>query len=289
MKLLILIFISFSSYGDSNILVDRFILESEATPTINCTTFLSNVKTKDACELVDNPPTDNCVSVPIAPCELLQLTEAADTDTISINYELLVQNSHDATPTFPTITSSDFQKVIVTDDFGVAGQVLQSSGFATSQVWTPYTFPFADGTNNQILTTDGVGALTFKSSIAGHRMVSFSFNYKRNSTNTDTCPPQARWRRNNGTPSSVTFINIHREDETNNARTDANFLSMIMGDRLFIQDHKGSANNEIYEATGAPNTNGDCTRIPVAHISNNGEIAAGDENMITMNASYIPL
>ena len=158
-----------------------------------------------------------------------------------------------------------------------------------SRILPSYTMPLADGTVGQSLTTDGTGAVTFQDAVSTHRMVAFSFNYKRNVTNTDTCPSQARWRRNSATPSSVTFINIHREDETNNARTDANFLSMIAGDRLFIQDHKGSADNEIYEATGTPTTNGNCTRIPVAHISNNGTIADGDENMITMNASYVPL
>jgi len=164
MKWIILLF-SLNAHADFNLLVDRFVLESEINP-INCLTFQASVKTKDACELVDNPGTDDCVQVPIAPCELLQVDFSSPVQTLTIDHENLVQNNHDAVPVYPTITSSDFQKVIVTDDFGIPGQVLQSSGSTVAQAWTPYKFPTVDGTINQILVTDGAGTLTFTTSTA---------------------------------------------------------------------------------------------------------------------------
>ena len=165
MRYLILIF-PLLAYAVPSILVDRFVLQSEVSTSINCVTLPAAYKTKDACELVDNPPTDVCVDVPIAPCELLEFSGGGN-PTLSINYEDLVQNSHDLVPIFPTITSSDFEKIITTADFGTSGQLLQTTGTGPNpQGWTPYTFPTADGTSGQALLTDGAGTLTF-TTIAG--------------------------------------------------------------------------------------------------------------------------
>ena len=158
MKVLFLLLFSISAYADQTIIVDRFVLESEAA-SIVCPAFIALTKTKDACELVDTPGTDECINVPIGPCEMLEFDSGVNFSNISLRTDLLMPGGP-ATATLPTITSSDFFKLMVTADFGVPGQLLQTDG-DFNQDWTPYSFPSTTPTTGQILEASSSATLTF--------------------------------------------------------------------------------------------------------------------------------
>lgn len=160
MKYLLILLFSSNLFADATIMVDRYILESEATPTIGCPLTESTVKTKDECEAVDDPGVDDCVSIPIAPCELLELDDDTNFPSIAIRADLLYPGGP-GSPTLPTITSSDFPKIMSTADFGSAGQLLQTTGVPHTQGFTPYAFPDTQPTTGQILEATSSATLTF--------------------------------------------------------------------------------------------------------------------------------
>jgi hypothetical protein len=78
-------------------------------------------------------------------------------------------------------------------------------------------------------------------------------------------------RINNATPASATAIYVNyvpREGVDLKVR----MLAATAGDRIFIQDRNSSANNRLYEVTGAPTDNTTYATIPVVHRSGAGSL-----------------
>jgi len=274
---ILFICISQNAISDFSIMVDRYVLESEASP-ITCPAFLSLLKTKDDCELLDNPGVDDCVNVPIAPCELLLLGTDINFPSISIREDLLYPGAP-GSPTLPTITSSDFAKFMVTPDFGTPGQLLQTDG-DFGQDWTPYTFPTADGTANQILTSDGAGTLTFQDPPAPggtcKSCMTLQIDSELNNHNSTGCPGFGKFNMNNDSPALVTLIRFR--DNNHNPQADSMNIRMLFefgktGDYITFQDRDDNGTRtEIYRLTADAVQVPNCLNLTVEHIFDSGDV-----------------
>jgi hypothetical protein len=126
---------------------------------------------------------------------------------------------------------------------GFAGFEFDGSQFSLPN----YSFPAADGAADQILSTDGLGVLSFKDQASGGGgLLSATYLFDTDTTAGDPGPGNVRF--NNVTPASVTEIFIDAIDE--NAVDVTNLLSLITtGDRLYIQTKEDASEFLVFDVT----------------------------------------
>ena len=132
---------------------------------------------------------------------------------------------------------------------GVNRAFVNASGFsvATGQLFLPgYSFPSADGSADQILSTDGAGVLSFKDQAPGGGLLSVKYLFDTATAAADPGPGNIRF--NNATPSLVTAIYIDAIDE--NALDVSNILNLITtNDRLYIQSKEDATDFLVFNVT----------------------------------------
>jgi hypothetical protein len=120
--------------------------------------------------------------------------------------------------------------------------------FDGSQLLLPnYSFPAADGSADQVLSTDGAGVLSFKDQVGGGGgLLSATYLFDDSIVAADPGPGNIRF--NSATPASVTAIYIDAIDE--NAVDVTNLLSLITtDDRLYLQTKEDSAEFLVFNVT----------------------------------------
>jgi len=275
MKWLILLF-SFNAYADFTIIVDRFVLETEAA-SIVCPAFIALLKTKDDCELVDTPGTDDCINVPIAPCELLEFRPGVNFSSIAITTDLLQSGGPTTDPPLPTITSSDFAKLMVTADFGQAGQLLQTIGVFNPD-WTPYAFPNTTPTTGDVLVATSTTELVFAAPAGGtcKSCMTLQIDSELDNHNSTGCPSFGHFNLNNDTPANVTLIRFR--DNNHNPAGDRMNIRMLFefgktGDYITFQDRDDNGTRtEIYKLTADAIQVPNCLNLTVEHVFDSGDV-----------------
>jgi hypothetical protein len=113
-----------------------------------------------------------------------------------------------------------------------------------------YTFPTGDGGADQVIATDGAGALSFVNPVVGGGLLSGQYRFSTSTVASD--PGSGLFRYNSATPASVTEVFI--DDVTSNGVDISNILGIITtGDRLYIQSEADSAAFIVFNVT-APAT-----------------------------------
>lgn len=119
--------------------------------------------------------------------------------------------------------------------------------FDGSQLLLPnYSFPAADGSADQVLSTDGLGVVSFKDQIAGGGLLSGQYKFSTSIVAAD--PGAGLFRYDSATPASVTEIYIN--DVTSNGVDISNLLALITtDDRLYIQSESDPSQFLVFNVT----------------------------------------
>jgi len=121
-------------------------------------------------------------------------------------------------------------------------------------------WPQADGTINQVLTTNGSGQLAFQD--AGEIAV-FELEWRFSTSTVEADPGSGIFRYNNAVLASVTAIFF--DDETQNGIDVGALISALNpGDKLFIEQTNQSSRAVLFSVTGTPTDNTGFFTVPVS-------------------------
>jgi hypothetical protein len=99
----------------------------------------------------------------------------------------------------------------------------------------------------------------------------FNFNFD---TTTTSGTSTNGIRLNNATPASATAVYVNYIPKSG-VDLKTRLLAQTAGDRIYIQDRTNSANNRIYQLTGAPSDNTTYATLPVTHLGGGGSFSNG--------------
>lgn len=158
---------------------------------------------------------------------------------------------------------------------GFAGFEFDGSQFSLPN----YSFPVADGSADQVLSTDGAGVVSFKDQVPGGGLLSVKYLFDTDTTAAD--PGQGNIRFNNATPASVTAIYIDAIDE--NALDVSNILNLITtNDRLYIQSKEDATDFLVFNVT-APITDNTGWFTITGTVQASGNLPAdGEEQLVVL-------
>jgi hypothetical protein len=151
--------------------------------------------------------------------------------------------------------------------------------FDGSQLLLPnYSFPAADGSADQVLSTDGLGVVSFKDVTRGGGLLSAPYKFSTSTVAADPGPGLVRY--NSATPASVTAIYIDDFDE--DGIDVSNLLGLITtNDRIYLQTDKDSSEFLVFNVT-APITDNTGWFTITGTVEASGNLPGDGENLFTV-------